>query len=164
MATKAALSLEAHLRTSYEHEPEYVDGELEERPLGTKKHAKLQRRLGAALERFSLPEIFTELTLCIGPSKTRIPDVCAFLEDPEGEHPAAPPYIAVEILSPDDKLGKVLLKLAEYEQFGVTHLWLLNLETEEFFVFDDGRLTPVNEFRIPELGLLLGRADLFPKS
>lgn len=93
---KTALTLEEHLHTSYEHEPEYVDGVLEERPLGAKNHSRLQRRLGAALERFPLPEIFTELTIRLGPTKTRIPDVCAFLEDPEGEHPSVPPFLAVE--------------------------------------------------------------------
>jgi Uma2 family endonuclease len=164
MATKAAISLEEHLRTSYEHEPEYVDGELEERPLGTKKHARLQRRLGAALERFQLPEIFTELTLRLGPSKTRIPDVCAFVEDPEGEHPSVPPYLVVEISSPDDRLSKVIGKLEEYRQFGVLHTWLIIPETEEFFVYANGGLTPVDSFQIPSIGLELGRRELFPKA
>lgn len=164
MATKAAISLEEHLRTSYEREPEYVDGELEERPLGTKKHARVQRRLGAALERFPLPEIFTELTIRLTPNKTRIPDVCAFLDDPEGEHPNVPPYLAVEILSPDDKLTNVLEKLEEYKQFGVTHTWLIKPETEEFLVYESGTLRVVDAFRIPEIGLVLERRDLFAKS
>jgi hypothetical protein len=49
MATSALVLVEEYLRTSYEPDSEYVDGELVERNAGEKPHSKLQGALGAYL-------------------------------------------------------------------------------------------------------------------
>ena len=43
MAARALISVEEYLRTSYDPDCEYVDGEVQERIVGQKKHAKLQK-------------------------------------------------------------------------------------------------------------------------
>ena len=39
-----------------------------------------------------------------------------------------PPLIAIEILSPEDTLGAMRAKAAEYRQFGVEHIWIVDPE------------------------------------
>ena len=39
--------------------------------------------------------------------------------------PTIPPFVAIEILSPDDRMTDVRNKLAEYRAWGVTHVWLV---------------------------------------
>ncbi|MBM3756442.1 MAG: Uma2 family endonuclease [Acidobacteria bacterium] len=161
MATKAAISLEEHLRTPYEREPEYVDGMLEERPFGTIKHGELQSRIAAALRRVGFRTVGSEITILIAPAKTRIPAVIAYVEKRREAHPSVPPFVAVEIFSPGDSVDRVSNKLEEYAQFGVRHLWLVAPETEKLFVYSVGVLVPVDEFQVPELDAIFTARELF---
>lgn len=161
IATKAAISLEEHLRTPYEHEPEYVDGELEERPLGTIIHGELQSRISAALRRAGFRTAGSEITVQITPTKTRIPDVIAFAAKRREYHPSTPPDVAVEILSPGDSVEKVLVKFREYAQFGVPHIWLVVPESMEFFVYSSGRLLATESFVVAEPKAVLTKDEMF---
>ena len=49
----------------------------------------------------------------------RIPDIAVFEGEPEGEVPSTPPLVAIEILSPDDRIGYIVPKLKDYRQWGV---------------------------------------------
>jgi Uma2 family endonuclease len=40
-----------------------------------------------------------------------------------------PPLIAIEILSPEDTLTAMRAKAAEYRQFGVEHIWIVDPES-----------------------------------
>jgi hypothetical protein len=42
MATSTRVPIEVYLRSSYEPDAEYVDGEIEERPMGERDHAAWQ--------------------------------------------------------------------------------------------------------------------------
>ena len=80
MATNAtAVSMGEYLRTSYEWEPEWVDGELVERSLPNIEHSLSQQRislaLGNSLNRsrlFCLPQ----LRVKVSPARWRIPGFC----------------------------------------------------------------------------------------
>ena len=39
-----------------------------------------------------------------------------------------PPLIAIEILSPEDTLQAMQAKAAEYRQFGIEHIWIIDPE------------------------------------
>jgi hypothetical protein len=45
MSTATILPISEYLRTSYEPDAEYVDGHIEERPMGEKDHNWIQRKL-----------------------------------------------------------------------------------------------------------------------
>jgi hypothetical protein len=45
MASRTLISVEEYLRTSYRPDCEYVDGEVLERNMGEKSHAKLQKAI-----------------------------------------------------------------------------------------------------------------------
>lgn len=161
MATKAAISLEEHLRTRYEHEPEYVDGELEERPLGTIIHGELQSRISAALRRAGFRTAGSEITVQLTPTKTRVPDVIAFASKHRELHPSTPPDVAVEILSPGDSVERTLVKLREYAEFGVRHIWLVAPESRAYYVYSNGRLNETEAFVVQEPRAQITKDEMF---
>jgi len=165
MATGTTLSVEQYLATSFpDLDKEYRDGELVERSLPDYPHSKTQMRLGSffATAGKALP-IFpaSELRLKIRPSVVLIPDVCAFYPtEPQLRYPDTPPYIAIEILSVDDKLSDVREKLETYRQWGVPHVWLVDPYSRRMYTCDTG-LMEVPTLQIPELGLTIAPADIF---
>lgn len=164
MGAKSALSVEQYLRTSFpDLDKEYRDGELVERSLPTYRHGKTQGRL---LMYFGVLRKTLALHVCPGTRmKIRtglylIPDVAVFHPDEPGEVPDAPPLVAIEVLSHDDRLTAVREKLEEYRSWGVPHVWLVDPYAKRFYTCDEG-LTEVEKLRIPELSVELEPSDIF---
>jgi Uma2 family endonuclease len=74
--------------------------------------------------------------------------------------PAAPPFVAIEILSPDDRMADVRDKLAEYRAWGVAHVWLVDPHSKRMYTCD-AALTEVPTLKIPELGIEVTPVDIF---
>jgi Uma2 family endonuclease len=66
--------------------------------------------------------------------------------------PDTPPLIAVEILSPDDRLTEVREKLEEYRAWGVPHVWLVDPHSRRLYSCDAG-LREVASFLVGELDI-----------
>ncbi len=130
MGTKAAISVEEYLHSSFPGvDCEYRDGELVERSLPVYSHGRTQSRLGAffGLLRNELsvhPTAETRMKLREG--LYLIPDVSVFWPSEPIEVPDSPPLVAIEVLSPEDRLTAVREKLAEYRAWGVPHVWLVD--------------------------------------
>ena len=79
------------------------------KPAPTKSHSKVQRRLieiSYELNKCCPFHAFPELRGRTTETRARIPDVAIYAgPEPEEEVPSLPPYIAVEILSPDDRVS-----------------------------------------------------------
>src|ERR1700733_12188862 len=165
MGTKAALPVAEYLRTSYpDLDKEYRDGELVERSLPDYLHSKTQGLLIALF--FALRKAFPvfvcpELRLRVRPGLYRIPDVSVFYpNEPQERVPATPPFVAIEILSPDDRMPDVRNKLAEYRAWGVTYVWLVDPHSKRMYTWD-AELVEVSTLKIPELGVEVTPADIF---
>lgn len=111
VGTKTAISVEEYLHTSFPGiAPEYQDGELVERASPDYPHGRTQALMGACFGslRRELP-----VYACLGTwMKIReglylIPDVAVFWPSRPSSVPDSPPLIAIEILSPDDRLAAV---------------------------------------------------------
>jgi Uma2 family endonuclease len=89
-----------------------------------------------------------------------IPDVAVFHGVKPELVPSTPPLIAIEVLSPDDKLDEVRGKLDEYRTWGVAHAWLVDPHSKRLYTCGAG-LTEVATLRIPELGIEVTPADIF---
>jgi Uma2 family endonuclease len=131
MATTPAahVSLEEYLNTNYEPDCDYVDGILEERNVGKKKHARTQTCVGAWLlsnVESKGKDVATEQRVRLSPTRIRIPDVCVINAGDETEVQEIPPDIWVEILSPEDRLNRVLKRLQEVLDFGVPTIWIID--------------------------------------
>jgi len=165
MGTKAVLPVAEYLQTSFpDLDKEYRDGELVERSLPDYLHSKTQGLLIAlfvALRKVFPLFVCPELRVRIRPGLYRIPDVSVFYpNEPQERVPATPPFVAIEILSPDDRMTNVRNKLAEYRAWGVTHVWLVDPHSKRMYTFD-AELVEVSILRIPELNVELKPADIF---
>ena len=134
MGATAFVSVEEYLTTSYRPDCDYVNGEVLERNFGRKDHSRLQ---GQALFWFMMREqslglaAFPEQRLRVGPRRFRVPDICVYQRpEPDEQIFTRPPYICIEILSPEDRLARVQERLDDYLAMGVVNVWLLDPETK----------------------------------
>jgi Uma2 family endonuclease len=162
MATKVMVPLADYLSTSYEHDREYVHGEVVERGMPTYSHSRLQGEIYFRLRMAGLIAA-TELRLAMMGDIYRIPDVCAFVKEPQAEVPSDPPLVVVEIVSPDDRYSELKAKLREYQEFGVPYIWVVDPQDQTCSLFETGRLTEVDVLEL-EGRLTLSRQELFPKA
>jgi Uma2 family endonuclease len=165
MGTRAALSVEEYLHTSFpDLDKEYRDGQLVERTLPDYLHSKTQRLLifFFALAGRNMPLFVSpELRLKIRPGRYLIPDVTIFYgAEPTISVPDQPPLVTIEILFPDDRRPAVDEKLWEYHTWGVKHVWLVDPYSKRMYTCDP-LLREVPTLRIPELGLEVTPADVF---
>jgi Uma2 family endonuclease len=111
---------------------EFVDGRIYERSLGEKEHSILQRYLTvlSAIKRAECGvEVYPELRTQTQSRRFRVPDVMVMRKgDPFERYVTTPPQIAVEILSPEDTLRAMQEKAAEYRQFGLEYIWIIDPE------------------------------------
>ena len=77
-----------------------------------------------------------ETRIRIAPRRYRIPDVCVYKEPaPREPIPSTPPFIAIEILSPEDRMSRARKKIDEYLSFGVPSVWVIDPETRRADVY-----------------------------
>jgi len=144
MATGTLISVDEYLRTSYSPDKEYVDGELVEINVGDWAHSLVQRNLVVDLT-IQYPNVIAvpELRSRVTETRYRLPDVCVVVNPPTGRVLAEAPLIAIEILSEDDTVTRLLEKLREYESNGTPNIWVFDPAPRGMFVFDKGSLTEV---------------------
>lgn len=165
MPTKAVLSEAEYLRTSFPGvDQEFRDGEFVERGVPDLFHSDAQGALsswfGVRRSQYQLFG-FPELRLRVRPGRFLIPDICVFWpEKPVLAVPEEPPLIAIEILSPDDRMSEVLDKLQEYKEWGVVHVWMVDPRRKKLYEFQGG-LQEVKAFAIPEVGIEIPPTDIF---
>jgi Uma2 family endonuclease len=135
MGTATLVPVEEYLSTSYDPDCDYVDGELEDRNVGKKGHAKAQTRLVVSLCR-SHPALFVvvEQRVRVSATRYRVPDICVMLAEPDEEVFTEPPFLCVEILSPEDRASRMERKIADYLKFGVPYIWVINPRTREAYI------------------------------
>jgi Uma2 family endonuclease len=139
MASSTAISVEEYLHTSYEPDCDYVDGELIERNVGELKHSLLQSILNGYLRMLGRSlgfRVATELRIRVGAGRYRIPDITVMLRNqPSEPTPTRPPFLCIEIVSPDDRLTRIIERVKEYLAFGVPHVWVVDPENRVAFSY-----------------------------
>jgi Uma2 family endonuclease len=116
-------TVEEYLATSYQPDCDYVDGEVLERNGGERGHSYVHKRLtillGALEDRLD-SSVWPEVRVQMNSTRFRVPDVCVY----RGPGPAdpvfrEPPFLSVEILSPEDRVSRMEEKLGDYFGAGV---------------------------------------------
>jgi len=137
MGTATLVPVEEYLSTSYDPDRDYVDGELENRNVGEKDHSKLQIALSSYLyvhrKRWGV-SAFVEQRVRVSATRYRVPDICVTLGEPEEQVFAGPPFLCIEILSPEDRAGRIQRKIADFLKFGVRYIWVIEPRTREAFI------------------------------
>lgn len=128
--TTALLTIEEYLHTSYRPDCDFVDGEIEERNLGERDHNRIQLLIGAwflSHEQAWNIEAISEQRTRISSSRVRIPDICLVRRDiPTEQVTITPPLLCIEILSPEDRLPRIINRLDDFAAMGVPNLWIID--------------------------------------
>jgi len=140
MSTKLLMDVEEYLRTSFEGpDCEYLDGEVVERNIGELPHGDLQTNLSRLLFRFRSTlgiRVITEIRIQINARRLRVADIALWRNDDIGKRiPTVPPFLVVEILSPEDRTVRMLPKIQEYLSIGVEYVWLIDPEEKAALIF-----------------------------
>lgn len=57
----------------------------------------------------------------------RVPDISVLAEDaPEEQVPTFPPILCIEILSPEDRMTRLMAKLKDFVEMGVPACWIID--------------------------------------
>lgn len=129
MATGIQVSLDEYLSTIYDPDCEFVDGEVIERNMGESDHSATQTMISALLysQRRELGiHVFAELRVQVAATRYRIPDITVTKQKVRGNILREPPFLCVEILSPEDRVSRMEVKIDDYLAFGVRHVWLID--------------------------------------
>src|SRR5256885_9307685 len=110
MAVSTIVSVEDYLSTAYDPDCDYVDGEVIERNMGESDHSGMQGAISAWLysqRRRAGIHMFPELRVQVGPRRYRIPDIAVTTRKVPRGVLREPPFLCVEILSPEDRMSRV---------------------------------------------------------
>jgi Uma2 family endonuclease len=162
MSTVTSPTLTAEEFAAWVQRPENVNrwfelerGEVIELPPPTKIHGVVCMNVGYLLGGYVRQRGFGYLTgndsgviLERDPDTVRGPDA-ALSEDArsfEELHPKygeVPPRLAVEVMSPNDRIGRVMAKITDYLRNGVTLVWLIDPEERNVTVYRPERTPEV---------------------
>lgn len=156
MATSTGIPLELYLHSVYEPDAEYVDGTVEERPMGEDSHSAWQEAIAywfrMHAETWKI-RVRPELRVQTSATRFRVPDV-AILDAGRPREPIAthPPIAVFEVLSPEDTHKRLLRKLHDYAEMGVAGIFVVDPDTGLVEQFEQGRLVPCLRCELPEIG------------
>lgn len=141
--------LDVYLRTAWEPDAEYVDGVIEERPMGEYDHSSWQHAIELWFSRHAKEwniRVRPELRVQVTPGNFRVPDVTILDRNlPVEQIITHPPIAAIEILSPEDTIPKMLKKLREYQQMGIPTILVLDPGSDEHYRFSNFGLIPLEK-------------------
>ncbi len=154
MSTATSVPVEAYLKSEYEPDAEYVDGEIEERPMGEFDHSSWQQ----AIQRWFLQNelrwntrVRPELRVQVAPTRYRVPDVTVLdRRQPVEQIITHAPVAVFEVLSPEDTMLRLKRKLDDYVAMGIPEIWVIDPEEGSFLRYEDRQLLRREDFDLPE--------------
>ena len=166
MGTATLVPVSEYLTTDYSPDCDYVDGVLEDRNVGEHDHGRLQAvliMLLGALEKKLGIHVTAEQRVQIRPTRFRVPDVCVVLGKPDEQIFTRPPFLCVEILSPDDRMSRMDRKIRDYLDFGVRFVWLIDPVNRTATIYTPHQATLVRDetLRTADPEIVISLADLF---
>ena len=166
---RTLVSVEEYLHTDYEPDCDYVDGLLVERNVGEKDHAKLQRDILLYFhERRKQWNIFAIQELRVQVARTRysVPDICVVVgPEPDEQILTKPPFLCIEVLSPEDRMSRMQQKIADYLKFGVSYIWVVDPQTRQAWIYTAETMREVQDgvLRTDRPELVVPLADVFDR-
>ncbi len=163
----ASVSVREYLATSYRPDCDYVDGRIEERNVGEYEHGLLQTLLAYLFMNHRedwgvLP--LTDVRMQVSQTHFRVPDLMVLRQGSTKERIVThPPLLVIEILSPEDRLGRFQDRIDDYLRFGIENIWIIDPERRTahratrtgLFVAEIGELT------VPDTPIRVVLSELF---
>ena len=164
MSTKTQIRSEDYLRMTFEHDAEFVHGEIVERTMPDELHSAIQflilLRFGSLIHSYPLyPR--PEIRMKVARNSYRIADIALFAGAHPPSVPDTPPLVVVEILSKDDRYLDIMQKLEEYREWGVPHIWVIDPVAKRFSMYTEVGLQNVSSLSLAEYPIQLTPAELF---
>jgi Uma2 family endonuclease len=157
MSTTTRIPVEVYLRSSYEPDAEYVDGEIEERPMGENDHSAWQEAICFWFRQHAQDwnvRVRPELCIQVATTRFRVPDVAVLDRDQPTEQILTQPPLAVfEVLSPEDSLQRLKRKLEDYKTMGIPENWVIDPQDGAFYRYEDRQLLRNDSFSHPAHGI-----------
>jgi Uma2 family endonuclease len=167
MAVRITMSVDEYRRASFDGaDCDYVDGALLQRNEGELEHGRLQREL---LRRFLTDdtiEAVPEIRIQTRASRFRVADVAVWRKGqlPATSIPPVAPFLAIEIVSPEDRLVRMQGKIQEYLATGVASVWVIDPRDRAAMIFTavrpQGDIVDILETVDPPITIAL--SDLWP--
>jgi Uma2 family endonuclease len=157
------VSVEEYLKGDFRPDVDYVDGHIEERHKGEKNHGKLVIRLTNLLNAMAGVFAFAETRVNVRASRYRVPDVCAYLDsEPEEEVFTRPPFLCVEVLSPEDRISRMMQVVKDYFEMGVRDVWIVDPQGEVYLCDAAGgwKIAP-REFGTSDTRIVTSYSEIF---
>jgi Uma2 family endonuclease len=130
MATISRIPVSEYLHEIYRPDRDYVDGEVQERNMGEKEHSAWQGALAEYFRRHRKEwglRVYPELRVQVSPTRFRVPDLILLRRDvPNEQIITHPPLVCIEILSPEDRFGRIEERIADYLSLGVREVWVID--------------------------------------
>ncbi len=167
MATAAPIPVSEYLRTSYQPDVDYVDDHIEERCLGELDHSDLQQALSQILGKSEYRAYFKvnpEWRVQVSATRYRVPDVALRRAGlPREQIGTTPPLLCIEILSPEDRMSRLMVRVREFLAMGVTEVWIFDPERRSVQVCrEDGIQAHVSGvLTVPETPVTVDPAEIF---
>lgn len=95
-----------------------------------------------------------ELRVRVSPTRFRVPDVTILdRARPIEQIITYPPLAVFEILLPEDRIQRMLRKLADYEAMGMAEIWVIDPDSRIFSRYSAGELQRRTEFTVAIHGI-----------
>jgi Uma2 family endonuclease len=137
MSTGTLISAEEYLSTSFpDGDRDYLEGQILERNMGEVEHSDLQTGLAVFL-RMHYPKFWAGVAVRVQVKdrRFRVPDVCLVAGGkPKGRVVTDPPFLVVEVLSPEDRMVEMQERIDDYLAFGVKYVWIVDPSTRRGYV------------------------------
>jgi Uma2 family endonuclease len=166
MAATILVPLEEYLSTSYpDGDWEYLEGQLLEKNRGDVDHADLQSSVVVFFRR-ACPTFWSgvEVRVQVKARRFRVPDVCLVAGGkPKSRTITTPPFLIVEVLSPDDRMSEMQERIDDYLTFGVKYVWVVDPATRRGYVYtaDGYREAKDGILRTADPAIEVSLAELF---
>ena len=166
MATSAQpITIDEYLKTTYEPDCDYVDGEVQERNLGEFDHGKMQIALGiwfGTREKGWNIHTISEMRIRVKPTRVRIADVCLISRSEPIEQVATrAPLAVIEILSPEDRISRYEERIDDYRNMGIRHIWVIDPQTRRGYDCSTGSWIERQSFAIENSPIRLELGAIF---
>ena len=132
MASSTTLvSVADYLSHVYQPDRDFLEGRLVERNVGEIDHGDAQGSV-CSFVRANCPKFWSgpSIRVQVGAERFRVPDVVIMRGGkPAGRIITAPPEVAVEVLSPDDREAETNARIADFLAFGAQCVWVIDPKT-----------------------------------
>jgi Uma2 family endonuclease len=137
-----------------------------ERNTGELGHADVQGNLYQLLRKLRRTlgiRVVPEIRIQIHSRRYRVADRAVWLNDNIGTGiPTVPPSLAIEILSPEDRMVRMLPKIQEYLAIGVEYVWVIDPQEKAAISYSQqdskGSICEVLRTQNPEIEIPLDAA------